>query len=249
MKHTFSLFLSLLLSIITYGQNVGVNETGATADNSAMLDVQSTDKGLLIPRVSLIARNNTAPVTSPATSLMVYNTSTSGSGANVVTPGFYYWNGTVWVRLVDQDTRDTYVGKFIISGSGNITISGIPFQPTSVEFKAYGNVENYTLNSDNGVGNNNGGIPNSFNYMSGYARNYSGTAEQQVICGGGSGNSINDISRYASLSHCVGIRYGNQNGNSLGLTTAEFINFTSDGFVINVDNFSDGLVVLFTAHR
>lgn len=69
---------------------------GTTTPNAA-LDVTSTNDGFLIPRISLTA-TNIATVTTPTTSELVYNTNTTG-GANGVTPGFYYWNGTLWTKL------------------------------------------------------------------------------------------------------------------------------------------------------
>lgn len=74
--------------------NVGI---GATADASALLHLNATDRGMLIPNVVLTAMNVAAPVTTPATSLLVYNTNTT-AGVNGVSPGFYYWGGS-WIRL------------------------------------------------------------------------------------------------------------------------------------------------------
>ncbi len=142
-----------------------------------------------------------------------------------------------------------YAGKFQITSSGNITISSLPFRPSSITFVGFANVESYNLSSDNGVGNNNNTIANSFGYMKGYARNDGGSISEQVICGGGNGSSINDISRYASSSHCIAIRYANNNGDNLGITSATLTSFNSNGFTINVDSFVDGLVILYEAHR
>src|SRR5687767_2940739 len=89
----------LLSPTLNYAQNVAINNTGAIGNPSAMLDVFSNNTGLLIPRVSLVATNNASPVTAPATSLLVYNTATSGAGLTQVTPGFYYWDGTQWLRF------------------------------------------------------------------------------------------------------------------------------------------------------
>lgn len=83
-----------------FSQNVGISSTGATPDASSMLDIVSTSRGLLIPRVALTATNAAGPVTSPATSLLVYNTATAGTSPNNVTPGYYYWNGTKWVAVL-----------------------------------------------------------------------------------------------------------------------------------------------------
>lgn len=70
-------------------------------DPSAILDISNigsaTPKGFLGPKVALSANNNPAPITSPATGLMVYNTATAGVSPNDVAPGYYYWNGSLWV--------------------------------------------------------------------------------------------------------------------------------------------------------
>jgi len=97
----------ILLNCSYYAQNIGINATGSSPDNSAMLDVDATDKGVLIPRVALTATNVSTPVTSPATSLMVYNSATAGSGTTAVTPGFYHWNGTEWERMISGNNVAT----------------------------------------------------------------------------------------------------------------------------------------------
>jgi len=88
-----------LLSAGLHAQSVGIGT--ATPHSSARLHISDNARGLLIPNVALSATNVAAPVTGPATSLLVYNTNTSGSGATAVTPGFYYWDGSQWVRLAD----------------------------------------------------------------------------------------------------------------------------------------------------
>jgi hypothetical protein len=157
-------------------------------------------------------------------------------------------DGSNW-QLLNSKTIDSYSGSFTITTTGSLSIAGIPFRPSRIVFTAYANVDATTLNSDNGVGNNNSGINNSFGYMTGFAQSFNGTTTQQVICGGGSGNSINDISRYASNSQCIGIRYGNQNGDNLGLTTASLTSFNNNGFTLNVLSNADDVVVVYTAYR
>ena len=72
---------------------------GATPNGSAKLEINSTNRGLLIPNVSLTATNVAGPITAPATSLLVYNIATAGISPNNVVPGFYFWNGSIWVPL------------------------------------------------------------------------------------------------------------------------------------------------------
>jgi hypothetical protein len=92
----FIVFLILSLSV---SAQVAVTTDGSAPDNSAMLDVKSTTKGFLPPRVALTAKNVATPVTSPATGLLVYNTATAGVAPNNVVSGYYYWNGTSWTFL------------------------------------------------------------------------------------------------------------------------------------------------------
>jgi hypothetical protein len=84
----------------TNAQNIGINATGAAPDNSAILDVASTNKGMLLPRINLLSTTDVATITAPTTSLLVYNTNAgiTGIGANGI--GYYYWNGTNWVKLI-----------------------------------------------------------------------------------------------------------------------------------------------------
>jgi hypothetical protein len=67
---------------------VGINNDNSNPDNSAMLDVKSTDKGLLTPRMTEAQRN---AIPTPATGLLIYQTDN--------TPGFYVYDGTVWTAV------------------------------------------------------------------------------------------------------------------------------------------------------
>lgn len=99
-----------------------------TPDQQSVMDLNSTNKGLLIPRVALSATNSNSPfTTTPTTSMLVYNT----ASANDVTPGFYYFNGTVWVKLS-------------AAGDGSSLTFGtspdyIQYDATAGYFKYYGN--------------------------------------------------------------------------------------------------------------
>ncbi|WP_422859222.1 hypothetical protein ACOKFD_18280 [Flagellimonas sp. S174] len=188
-----------------------------------------------IHNVTAVEMNNIA---NPIEGSLVYNTTTSS---------IHFYSNSAWVEV--PNISNSYVGAFQITGAGNQNITGIPFEPSYVTFSAYANVEQFNLNADNQVGNNNSGIANSFGSMTGFARNEGNSVSEQVIYVGGSGNSINDISRFASNSHCIGLRYGNQNGNNLGITSATVTNFNSDGFTLNTDSFADGIVVIYQAYR
>ena len=93
-----------------------------TPNSSAALDVTSTSKGMLIPRVALTATNAAGPITSPATSLLVYNTANAGSGATAVSPGYYYNGGTPaspdWIKFASTGSSSfQYENRFQTDGT------------------------------------------------------------------------------------------------------------------------------------
>jgi|GEM_PF-856536 len=117
-------------------QSVGISSTVITPDASSMLEIQATNKGLLIPRVALTATNAAGPISSPATSLMVYNTATASSGATAVYPGYYYNAGTPaspnWVRfLAGRDawlTTGNYGATMGTNFLGTLDAQGLDFR-------------------------------------------------------------------------------------------------------------------------
>ncbi|MFZ4772151.1 MAG: hypothetical protein ACOYLO_18350 [Ferruginibacter sp.] len=112
MKQTFTLIL--ILSIIGFAtlstaQQIIVTDDASytTPASGSMLDVKSTSKGFMPPRVALTGTNVSSPVTSPSLGLLVYNTATTNLGTVYdVTPGYYYNAGTDvnpnWVQVVNS---------------------------------------------------------------------------------------------------------------------------------------------------
>ena len=111
MKQIFTLLAAVVLTATTYAQ-VGIGTT--TPDASSALDITSTTKGLLIPRMTAAERD---AISSPATGLMIYQTDG--------TVGFYYYNGSSWSEVAA--TSKTYsvntfyaeLGGYVIQISPN----------------------------------------------------------------------------------------------------------------------------------
>ncbi len=97
---------------------VGINATGASAHSSAMLDVVSTDRGFLAPRMTTTQRD---AISSPATGLLIYQTDG--------TAGFYYYSGSAWQPISGSSTGTgpwTVAGTDIYNNNtGNVGV-GIP---------------------------------------------------------------------------------------------------------------------------
>jgi hypothetical protein len=97
---------ALCFSQVTIAQ-VGINIDGSAPDNSAMLDVKSTSRGFLVPRMTLTERD---AIASPATGLLIYQTDGSS--------GFYYYNGSSWV----SQEQWKWTGSNLYFNSGNVGI-------------------------------------------------------------------------------------------------------------------------------
>ncbi|MEO8147882.1 MAG: tail fiber domain-containing protein [Bacteroidia bacterium] len=93
-------FVSLVMISIaqkTIAQNVGIGAASFTPDLQSIFEVQSTSKGILIPRMTDLQRTSIAPTPSSDFGLLVYQTN-NGFGLNNVA-GYWYWDGASWVRM------------------------------------------------------------------------------------------------------------------------------------------------------
>ena len=113
MKRIIILLIGFLTIVQLQAQNNGVaiNTTGTSPDASAVLDVSSIEQGMLVPRMTMVQRD---AITTPATSLMIYQTDN--------TPGFYYYDGTNWVTAtgakeindltdgISDNTKNVFLG-------------------------------------------------------------------------------------------------------------------------------------------
>lgn len=104
MKKTYIGFAGLSLLLLLGTQTVQAQQGFGTdkPNKSAAVDIQSSKRGLLIPRVNLKSTVDAETILSPAQSLMVYNQATTTVGTNDVTPGYYYWDGAKWARFAKQ---------------------------------------------------------------------------------------------------------------------------------------------------
>jgi hypothetical protein len=119
----FFLLIALSFSSLVNAQ-VGINESGTSPDGSAMLDVNSTSKGFLLPRMTTAQRN---AIGSPAEGLMIYNTDENSlqwfigytwysaiSGAEIWPPGYMHCNlgnPTEVVEVINPSTGNIWMDR------------------------------------------------------------------------------------------------------------------------------------------
>lgn len=123
-----SIFVAVFLCSVTsqVTAQVGIGTTGSV-DPSARLQVDANAltnaKGFLPPRVALTSTSSISPFTvTPATGLFVYNTATTGN----VTPGFYFFDGFKWLRMIDQQPDAT-----VSFDQNTPTTVGVVFTPNT----------------------------------------------------------------------------------------------------------------------
>lgn len=104
------LFIALFTSCYTkiYSQGMSINNSGALPDTSAMLDVSSSNSGVLIPRISLSDTADASTIPYPSHSLIIFNTSATGG----LVEGYYYNEGTDiaphWVEFVPNPMNKNF---------------------------------------------------------------------------------------------------------------------------------------------
>ena len=80
------LFSLTFIFISAQTENISINNNGTPPDPSAILDVQSNDKGVAFPRMTTDQRN---AIVNPTEGLIIYNTDSHC---------FEYYAGLFWVR-------------------------------------------------------------------------------------------------------------------------------------------------------
>jgi hypothetical protein len=144
-----SISFVILLIFFTSSSFAQVGIGTVLPDSDSVLDITSTDKGALLPRVNLSSTASFAPLSTHVTGMIVYNMVT----INDVTPGYYYNNGSAWVILGEandewklngngsttpgpnylgtSDAADLYIGtagveRLRLVSDGRVSVNGAP---------------------------------------------------------------------------------------------------------------------------
>ena len=170
------LFFGLLALGAPLAAQVSVNQDNSAPDPSAMLDVKSSDKGMLVPRMTTAQR---AAIANPATGLLVFDTDTES---------FWYRDSGAWVNLI--------AGWTLTGNAG--TVDGTNFIGTTdnvaLDFRV-NNARGLRLEYAEGIDPDFGIINTAPNIIGGFSGNtVAAWAYGATISGGGISGNINTIS-------------------------------------------------------
>ena len=123
------IFLTLALTAgIMASAQVKIGDDVTNLNANSLLELESTSKGVLFPRVALTGTTDATTIgTTHVAGMTVYNTATTSD----VTPGMYTSNGTIWVKLGSASTTSgplygktirTVSAGPIVWASGDISI-------------------------------------------------------------------------------------------------------------------------------
>jgi hypothetical protein len=136
------LTIFILSGVMAFGQ-VGINDEGLVPDPSAMLDINSTTKGVLVPRMTIAERNG---ISNPAIGLLVFCTDNNAYFSNKGTPAV-----PNWVMISSQWMNN---GNNIYYNSGNVgigtTSAVLSLQVSGRIGASYGSVTSPSYTFENG---------------------------------------------------------------------------------------------------
>jgi uncharacterized protein (TIGR02145 family) len=101
------LLVLFFFTLITTNAQVAINNNGANPDSSAVLDIQSSNRGFLVSRMSTLQRD---AISNPAEGLMIYNTTTHM---------LELFNGNNWSSVTGDDNGNS--DELPVVSTGSIT--------------------------------------------------------------------------------------------------------------------------------
>ncbi|WP_288447676.1 hypothetical protein [uncultured Chryseobacterium sp.] len=204
MKTYIYIVCMILFGVCTRAQ-VGINTN--TPNASSVLDINSSNKGVLFPQYDLVVLNSTStPVANPTDGLIIYN----NGGASTFPKGYYVWVRNQWQRTLIAGSEPQNMsliirtGVLIPAGSSNntlanfsvtsnkITGASLAADNSTITLPAGTYIIRYAVDSYNA--NNNSGTPNT-QYL---GQNF--TCTRSYLINSATSATITEVNRTCLLS-------------------------------------------------
>ena len=164
MNRIFILYAAILgLAVVSTNflkaQSVSINTDGTSAHSSAILDIKSITKGMLVPRMTSLQR---AAIATPATGLFIYDTDTNS---------YWYFNGAAWNVLSAGSSTNYWTAGGNDIFNNNTGNAGIGTASPLVKLSVQTGTGNYGIIHTDGIvtvgtyiGNNEGWLGTKSNH-------------------------------------------------------------------------------------
>ncbi len=118
MKTRLTLVLCITFIVhASVNSQVKIGDNATTINSASLLELETTNKGFVLPRVSLTSTSSSSPLASGLlTGTIVYNTNSSITGGSGI--GIYYWDGSKWNYLANTTITGNY---WSITGNSGTT--------------------------------------------------------------------------------------------------------------------------------
>ncbi len=125
MKKIVFIVIVFLNDLTSYGQSVAINTDASAPNASAILDIKSVNKGLLIPRMSTVQRT---AIAAPAAGLQVFD---------ITTNSIWFYNGSTWNALSAGSATNYWTpngSNIFNNNAGNVGIGlSTPLAPLHIK--------------------------------------------------------------------------------------------------------------------
>lgn len=218
-------------------QKIGNNPT--LINPNAALEVESTNKGILLPRLGLTATNSFAPLAAHVAGMTVYNTATAGTAPNNVTPGYYYNDGTQWVRVAtgadaktepwreQNTTNEATANSQSIYQTGSVAVGDFSTAASTKKMEVKGDFKSEISAAGGATGTEVGSPLNpngAMHYWFSSPTNYriASASDQRALLQAVSGTTTNAISASDIQSEMSSVNGTNSISTARTLNTGEF---------------------------
>ncbi|SFO36146.1 hypothetical protein SAMN05421741_1434 [Paenimyroides ummariense] len=218
-------------------QKIGNNPT--LINPNAALEVESTNKGILLPRLGLTATNSFAPLAAHVAGMTVYNTATAGTAPNNVTPGYYYNDGTQWVRVAtgadaktepwreQNTTNEATANSQSIYQTGSVAVGDFSTAASTKKMEVKGDFKSEITAAGGATGTEVGSPLNpngAMHYWFSSPTNYriASASDQRALLQAVSGTTTNAISASDIQSEMTSVNGTNSISTARTLNTGEF---------------------------
>lgn len=115
----------LFIFLTNLNAQIKIGENPTIIHPDAILEIESQNKGLLLPRLALVHSSDPSPLSAHLMGMAAYNVAISGD----LQPGFYFNDGSKWVRLAGYSNVSNGIQ---IGNTGNLILGGNLDQPTTI---------------------------------------------------------------------------------------------------------------------